>query len=66
MAGHRRRIVPKAAAIAAGCGLLAFLACLGVNALIGPPFLWGWMIGIGLFVALMMAGFLWIRLTPDA
>jgi hypothetical protein len=59
----RRR---DAVLITLGCGLATMLLCLGVNALLGSPIEWFWLVAATLYVTLLIGGFLLIRLTPSA
>lgn len=60
---HRRRL---SVAITLACGIATAIGCLTVNAVLGSPVLWFWLLAAPLYVTLLMSLFLWIRLAPEA
>ena len=63
---QRRRRQRLSVLITLACGLATAIGCVTVNAVLGSPVLWFWMLAAPVYVTLLMALFLWIRLAPDA
>lgn len=55
----------KALTITLLCGLLTMAGCLLINAVTGSPIQWYWLIVAPLYVTMLIAGFLWVRLTAN-
>lgn len=63
---HRRRRRRISVLITLGCGVATAVGCVTVNAILGSPVLWFWLLAAPLYVTLLMAMFLWVRLSPSA
>ncbi|MDQ2846797.1 MAG: hypothetical protein M3Y77_10705 [Actinomycetota bacterium] len=55
----------KSVVITLACGLVTMAGCLLVNAVTGSPIQWYWLMVAPLYVTLLIAGFLWVRLTAN-
>ena len=52
--------------ITLACGVATAIGCITVNAVLGSPVQWFWLLAAPLYVTLLMSLFLWIRLAPGA
>ncbi|MEJ7649380.1 MAG: hypothetical protein WKF57_10140 [Nakamurella sp.] len=63
---QRRRRRRFSVIITLACGVATAIGCITVNAVLGSPVLWFWLLAAPLYVTLLMSLFLWIRLAPSA